>query len=267
MEIIPVIDVARGVAVHAQGGVREAYAPVRSAIAPDHPGDPLALVRAYRDVLGATACYVADLDALQGGPIQRGLIRELAGFQTGFTGELLVDAAASGPDGALEVLSCGASDAVIGMETLRSFADLRVIVEVAGPNRVIFGLDLRLGAPVVNPRLDDLTGAHADAVSLAEQAVNSGVTSVLVLDLARIGSGVGVDLGLVDLLRRRHPQIRLLAGGGVLTRKDLERMEDAGCDGALVASAIHAGRIGSEDVRALRHSRPAAAQSPANASR
>ena len=49
MEIIPVIDVVRGVAVHAQGGVRATYAPVRSAIAPDQPGDPMALVRAYRE--------------------------------------------------------------------------------------------------------------------------------------------------------------------------------------------------------------------------
>jgi phosphoribosylformimino-5-aminoimidazole carboxamide ribotide isomerase len=267
MEIIPVIDVVRGVAVHAQGGVRATYAPVRSAIAPDQPGDPMALVRAYRDVLGASACYVADLDALQGGPVQRGLIRELAGFQTGFSGELLVDAAASGPDGALEVLSCGASDAIIGMETLRAFADLRAIVTVAGPNRVFFGLDLRLGAPVINPLLDDVGGAHADAASLAAEAVDCGVGGILVLDLARIGTGVGVDLGLVDLLRRRHPHIRLLAGGGVLTRKDLERMEDAGCDGALVASAIHAGRIGAADVAALRHGRPGAAQSGASASR
>ncbi len=253
--------------MHAQGGDRSAYPPVNSALVPEHPGDPLALARAYRDVLGAVACYVADLDALQGGPVQRGLIRELAGFQTGFAGELLVDAAASGPDGALEVLSCGASDAIIGMETLRSFADLRAIVDVAGANRVIFGLDLKLGAPMINPLLDDALGAHADPTSLAAQAVDSGVGAILVLDLARVGSGVGVDLGLVDLLRRQHPHVRLLAGGGVLTRRDLERMEDAGCDGALVASAIHAGRIGTDDVAALRHGRVGADQSPASASR
>ena len=205
--------------------------------------------------------------SLQGGPVQRGLICELAGFQTGFSGELLVDAAASGADGALEILSCGASDAVVGMETLRSFGDLKDIIRVAGVNRVVFGLDLRLGAPVISPLLDDAAGAHPDALGLADQAVESGVGSILVLDLARIGSGCGVDLGLVDALRRRHPHVRLLAGGGVLTRKDLERMEEAGCDGALVASAIHAGRIGAEDVAALRHGRPAAGQSPASASR
>jgi uncharacterized protein related to proFAR isomerase len=61
--------------------------------------------------------------------------------------------------------------------------------------------------------------------------------------------------------------MRLFAGGGVLTRKDLERMEDAGCDGALVASAIHAGRINAEDVAALRHAGAGAAQSETSDSR
>jgi phosphoribosylformimino-5-aminoimidazole carboxamide ribotide isomerase len=253
MEIIPVLDVTLSVAVHAQGRVRADYAPVKSVLAPDQPGDPLALARAYRDVLGAQVCYVADLDAIQGGPIQRGLIRDLAEFQTGFAGELMVDAAAGDPDGALEVLSAGASDAVVGLETLRSFGDLAGVVEIVGANRVVFSLDLQLGSPVLHPLMEDAAGATPDAMSLAAQAAAAGVGAILVLDLGRVGSGTGVDLGLLEALRRRHPAVRLFAGGGVLTRKDLERMEEAGCDGALVASAIHAGRITAEDVAALRH--------------
>jgi HisA/HisF family protein len=253
MEIIPVLDVTLGVAVHAQGRVRADYAPVKSVLAPDQPGDPLALARAYRDVLGAQACYVADLDAIQGGPIQRGLIRDLAEFQTGFAGELMVDAAAGDPDGALEVLSAGASDAVVGLETLRSFRDLAAMVEIVGATRVVFSLDLQLGSPVLHPLMEDAAGATPDAMSLAAQAAAAGVGAILVLDLGRVGTGTGVDLGLLEALRRRHPAVRLFAGGGVITRKDLERMEEAGCDGALVASAIHAGRITAEDVAALRH--------------
>lgn len=253
MEIIPVLDVTQGVAVHAQGRVRADYAPVKSVLAPDAPGDPLALARAYRDILGAQACYVADLDAILGGPIQRGLIRDLAEFQTGFTGELLVDAAAGDPDGALEVLSAGASDAVVGLETLRSFTDLAAVVDVVGSSGVVFSLDLQLGSPILHPLMEDAAGAAPDALSLGAQAADAGVGSILVLDLGRVGTGTGVDLGLLEALRRRHPAIRLFAGGGVLTRKDLERMEEAGCDGALVASAIHAGRITAEDVAALRH--------------
>ena len=253
MEIVPVLDVTQGVAVHAKGRVRADFAPVQSVLAPSEPGDPLALARAYRDVLGAQACYVADLDAILGGPVQRGLIRDLSEFQTGFTGELLVDAAASDSDGALEVLSAGASDAVVGMETLRSFATLADIVTTVGANRVVFSLDLQLGTPILHPLMDDAAGAVPDPLTLAAQAADAGVTSIVVLDLGRVGTGTGVDLGLLENLRRRHPAARLFAGGGILTRKDLERMEDAGCDAALVASAIHAGRITAEDVAALRH--------------
>jgi len=267
MELVPVLDVTQGVAVHAQGRARSHFAPVKSVLAPDEPGDPLVLARAYRDILGAQACYVADLDAILGGPVQRGLIRDLAEFRTGFPGELMVDAAASDSDGALEVLSAGASDAVVGLETLRSFAALADIVETVGANRVVFSLDLQLGTPILHPLMEDAAGAVPDPLTLAGQAADAGVTSILVLDLGRVGTGVGVDLGLVENLRRRHPAARLLAGGGVLTRKDLERMEDAGCDGALVASAVHAGRITAEDVAALRHAAAGAGQSGTSDSR
>jgi phosphoribosylformimino-5-aminoimidazole carboxamide ribotide isomerase len=86
---------------------------------------------------------------------------------------------------------------------------------------------------------------------VAEQAANAGVTTILLLDLGRVGTGVGVDLGLIESLRNRLAGIRLLAGGGVLTRRDLERMRDAGCDGALVASAIHNGRLSVGDLAAV----------------
>jgi phosphoribosylformimino-5-aminoimidazole carboxamide ribotide isomerase len=75
-----------------------------------------------------------------------------------------------------------------------------------------------------------------------------------VLDIGRVGTGCGVDLGLLEALRRRFPRLRLLAGGGVLTRRDLDRVRDTGCDGVLVASAIHTGRIGAADVAALAQS-------------
>jgi phosphoribosylformimino-5-aminoimidazole carboxamide ribotide isomerase len=90
-----------------------------------------------------------------------------------------------------------------------------------------------------------------DAASLAAHAVDAGVRSLLVLDLGRVGTGGGVDLGLLEGLRRNFTFVRLLAGGGVRARRDLDLMRDAGCDGALVASAFHDGRIGAADVAAL----------------
>jgi phosphoribosylformimino-5-aminoimidazole carboxamide ribotide isomerase len=251
MQIIPVLDIAGGTAVHAQAGDRTRYAPLESELVPGRTGDALAVLRAFHSLLGIHACYVADLDAIQGGAVQRALIRELSQFHTGFAGALLVDAGTHLPEGALEVLSCGASQVVVGLETLQAFSDLRNIVEVVGRSRVVFSLDLRLGMPILHPEMHDLTGAAPEAVGIAQQAADAGVESLLVLDLGRVGTGVGVDLGLIETLRRRLPGIRLLAGGGVLTRRDLERMRDAGCDGALVASAIHSGRLSVGDLAAV----------------
>lgn len=248
MQIIPVLDLAGGVAVYAQAGDRIHYAPLKSDLVPDRVGDPFALLRAFHTTLGVHECYVADLDAIQGGAIQRTLLRQLAEFHTGFAGALLVDAGTNSPSGALEVLSCGASEVVVGLETLRAFTDLVAILEVVGPSRVVFSLDLRLGNPVLHPAMQDAIGSGPDALSLAGQAAAAGAETLLLLDLGRIGTGCGVDLGLIEALRHRFPDIRLLAGGGVLTRLDLERMRDAGCDGALIASAIHTSRVTADDL-------------------
>jgi phosphoribosylformimino-5-aminoimidazole carboxamide ribotide isomerase len=251
MQVIPVLDIAGGIAVHAQAGDRARYAPLESGLVPGRVGDPAALLHAFHAELGIHECYVADLDAIQGGAVQRTLIRELAEFHTGFSGALLVDAGTHSPGGALEVLSCGASEVVVGLETLHAFADLSAILNLVGRSRVVFSLDLRLGTPILHSSMQDAKGAGPEAVTLAEQAEAAGVRTLLLLDLGRIGTGCGVDLGLLESLRRRLPGIRLLAGGGVLTRRDLERMRDVGCDGALIASAIHSGRLTAADLAAV----------------
>jgi phosphoribosylformimino-5-aminoimidazole carboxamide ribotide isomerase len=261
MDIIPVLDLAAGAAVLARAGERARYEPVTSVLAPGAMGEPIALLRGFREILGARSCYVADLDAIQGGAVQRSILTQLAELAIGSAGPLLVDAGTHELSGALEVLSCGASEVVVGLETLRSFADLAEIVNEVGTSRVDFSLDLRLGRPILHPELHD-SGVSPDPIDLTARALETGVRSVLVVDIGRVGTGCGVDLGVVEALRRQFPSVRLLAGGGVLARRDLERMRSAGCDAALVASAIHRGAITSADVAALANP-PRGPQSPA----
>jgi HisA/HisF family protein len=263
MQLIPVLDLAHGVAVQARGGDRARYGPAESALTPGVAGDPLALIQAYRDDLRARECYVADLDAIQGGDLQRGPLRDLA--RAGAPCALLVDAGISDAGAALEVLALGADRVIVGLETLRTFDDLASIVVAAAPERVVFSLDLRHGRPMLHPAIRDAGGAEPGAVSLAGRAVAAGVKTLLLLDVGRVGTGGGLDLGLVEALRRAFPSVRLLAGGGVGGRRDLDRIRDAGCDGALVATAIHTGRIGAADALAL--AAPPSAQSSASTSR
>ncbi len=271
--MIPVLDLKAGRAVLASRGMREAYGPVRSVLVPqDPPGDPLALARAYRDRLGCDEWYVADLDAIIGGAPQRAALRGLAGLG----GRLLVDAGVSTAVRARETLADGGRTArvVAGLETLPSFAALADVAHAVGGERLVFSLDLREGRPVAPAvggerlvfSLDLREGrpvapagaAHHGALpplELVGSAVEAGAAAILVLDLARIGSGRGVDLDLVAAIRRAHSRIELLAGGGIASRGDVERLADAGCDAVLVATALHDGRLGREDIEAVRGGR------------
>ncbi len=227
----------------ARGGRREAYAPVRSQLVDGGAAsDPVVLARAYRDVLGCDEWYVADLDALAGGAVQRALVRALAGLR----GRLLVDAAVSSPERARELIADGATRVVVGLESLPSLDALGRIARAVGLERTAFSLDLRDGAPLAEARLS------GRPLELARAAVTAGAGAIIVLDLARVGSGRGVDSGLLEALRRAHPHVELLAGGGIGTVRDLERLADAGLDGALVATALHDGRIRRGDVAAVR---------------
>ena len=227
----------------ARGGRREAYAPVRSQLVDGGAAsDPVVLARAYRDVLGCDEWYVADLDALAGGAVQRALVRALAGLR----GRLLVDAAVSSPERARELIADGATRVVVGLESLPSLDALGRIARAVGLERTAFSLDLRDGAPLAEARLS------GTPLELARAAVTAGAGAIIVLDLARVGSGRGVDSGLLEALRRAHPHVELLAGGGIGTVRDLERLADAGLDGALVATALHDGTIRRGDVAAVR---------------
>jgi phosphoribosylformimino-5-aminoimidazole carboxamide ribotide isomerase len=69
------------------------------------------------------------------------------------------------------------------------------------------------------------------------------VETVLVLDLAAVGSGTGPH-NLDTIAALKHlVGVRVLAGGGVRGAEDLRVLAEAGCDGVLVGTALHDGRI------------------------
>lgn len=247
MRVIPVLDLKDARAVHARGGTRRQYEPVHSRLAAP-PGDAVALARAYGDVLSLDHLYVADLDAILGGEPQRSLVRSIAALGS----RLLLDAGITTPAAARQAIEDGATAAVIGLETLPSFAVLSSIAGAVGSERVIFSLDLRDGEPVGRSG-----GPHLEPpLTIVRRAIDAGASSVIVLDLGRVGTGRGADLPLVGDIRRAFPGVELMAGGGVRGLGDLEQLADAGCDGALIASALHHGHLGPSELAALQHRPP-----------
>jgi phosphoribosylformimino-5-aminoimidazole carboxamide ribotide isomerase len=248
MRVIGVVDLRGGRAVHARGGIRERYVPVRAVAGVPVDGNPLALGQAYVERLGITEIYVADLDAIERRPAQDASIEVLSALGAA----IWLDAGVTSPEGARHALAVGATHVVIGLETLASYGALREICAAGGPP-IAFSLDLRHGEPIaVSP---GITAGEPPPIAAA-RAVDAGAGSVIVIDLARVGTGAGPDLATIAAVRRAVPATTLLAGGGVRGMDDLARLADAGCDGVLVASALQvepgAGGLGAADVAACR---------------
>ena len=62
MKIVPVLDLKGGIVVHARGGQRAKYAPLRSPLV--EGCEPVPVARALCGVCRTSDLYVADLDAL-----------------------------------------------------------------------------------------------------------------------------------------------------------------------------------------------------------
>ncbi len=233
MQVIPVLDLKGGKAVHAVRGERERYAPVEGVLGSGH--DPVALARAFRDRLGLQTCYVADLDAIAGRQGNTDLLRALVGL--GLT--LWVDAGVSRPEQAQALARLGVEMVIVGTETLPSADHLRQLAADFPPDRLVLSVDRKGGALLAPP--DIKTPQHVMAL-----AAELGIRRVILLDLAHVGAAAGPPLDLLTSLRPLFPDLAFYVGGGVRHRADLDALAQAGAAGALVATALHRGTLFSD---------------------
>ncbi len=237
MNVVPVIDLKAGRVVHARGGERQAYRPVRSLLADGSA--PLTVVRGLLALHPFTELYVADLDAIEGqGGHDGGHDAVLEELRRDFPAlGLWVDKGLAGEAACRDWLTRGLGDLVLGSE---SQGDAKLLGRLGdGPDagRVILSLDFRGGRFLGPPALID------DA--------RPWPSRVIAMSLARVGGGLGPDFERLRALRARAPGRRIFAAGGLRGVDDLARLGELGVSGVLAASALHDGRITGPQLQAL----------------
>lgn len=229
MDVIPVIDVRHGVAVHARQGQRAEYRPLETRLAAQG-SDPLAVARGFLSLFPFQTIYVADLDGIEGRGRNAELPRQLAAALRGVT--FWVDDGGSAHGG----LSTAGAMPVIGSESLSGADDLQRMRNEP-PDGFVLSLDFR-GENFLGPQ------------ALLEEAA-LWPDRVIVMTLARVGAGAGPDLQTLSGIIARADARRVYAAGGVRNLTDLEALRAAGAAGALVATALHAGTITAGDLEKI----------------
>jgi phosphoribosylformimino-5-aminoimidazole carboxamide ribotide isomerase len=227
VRILPVLDLKGGIVVHARRGQRADYEPLRSPLVDGC--EPREVARALCAAAQTSTLYVADLDALAGGPVDLATLTALFDIA-----DLWVDAGATTAERAEALIRAGAARNIVGTESLGPDAERAA----ASPTPAL-SIDLRDGRLI--SRDPELAGRGPAAV--APLASELGVRDLLVIDLARVGSSSGPPLRAVAELAAALPGLDIYAGGGVRDDDDLRALESAGATGALVATALHEGRV------------------------
>ena len=248
MKIIPVIDVLGGKAVHARGGNRSQYQALMSVVTP-LANDPEELAGAYLTKLGLEIVYLADLDSILENQPDVGLYERIV--KRGL--KLWVDAGTQTAERAISLREAGVDRLILGLESLEGPENLCQIVRDSrtSADQFMVSLDCRDGKllfPETNHWPESTT-----MLDVVKVAYHIGVKSFIMLDLGRVGTGLGTTGG--DELAKivaEIPGLEIWLGGGVSGVKDLQEIASLPVKGVLVGTAIHDGRIGIHEINMFR---------------
>lgn len=237
MLVIPVVDIKDGCAVRAVGGVRANYRPIETPLSPGS-SDPvdvaaglLALFGRARTAAGQLSLYVAELDGIEGRGRNTAVVERLACSFPDV--RLLVDDGSQGVADLRHYRNLMNVVPVIGSETLSDAAALEKIGVALGRSFAL-SLDWRGDEPI-GPRQ-----VFTEATLWPQ--------TVIVMTLARVGLRSGPDFARVADVKRLAGTREVLAAGGVRDFEDLANLREIGAGGALMATALHDGSLGADEL-------------------
>jgi len=202
-----------------------------------YEGDPAEVARRFA-AEGADGIHVVDLDAAFGQGENREKIFEIV---DAVSIPVQVGGGLRGGEVIRDFLERGVGRAVIGTLAFQDRSAFSSLLRELSPARFVVALDCREGRPTVRGWTED-AGA-GDAATVARELGESGVTALLVTDVACDGAMTGPNLDLLASVRAAFPG-EILASGGLRGEEDLAPVDAAlagGARGAILGRALHAG--------------------------
>jgi phosphoribosylformimino-5-aminoimidazole carboxamide ribotide isomerase len=231
LHLVPVLDLKDGQVVHAREGRREEYRAVKSGLCSG--AEPERVIEGLLRLHPFGCLYVADLDAIQRRGHHRRILAQIRARYPAL--ELWVDAGIGDEATLVAWMESDLGRPVIGSESLAEAA----FMDIARQRSLVL-------PPVLS--LDFAGDAFRGPGALLEDPARYWPERVLAMNLRRVGSGTGPDLTLIVALSRQAPGSRVYAAGGIRSAADLDASAAAGAAGALLATALHDGSIGSAEL-------------------
>ncbi|WP_332449693.1 1-(5-phosphoribosyl)-5-[(5-phosphoribosylamino)methylideneamino]imidazole-4-carboxamide isomerase [Methanoculleus sp.] len=236
MEIYPAVDILDGRCVQLVQGRPEAATVY---------GEPAAWARRWLD-LGADGLHIVNLDgafgrAQKNADLIRAFIEETSAFVELGGGIRSVEDAAGW-------LDLGVGRVILSTLAVREPETIRLLADEFGSERVMPGIDAR-GGEVMIEGWERPAGSY---LTWAERFEDLGAGSLLYTNVDVEGLQQGIALGPVtDLLARAR--VPVVVSGGISSVRDVFALREAGAAGAVLGSALYAGKVQLPEVLEAAH--------------
>ncbi len=227
MEIIPAIDIKNGHCVRLlQGNFTQETI---------YDDNPLGVARRWVEQ-GAGRLHVVDLDGARSGrPVHLDIIAKIA---QGVSIPVQVGGGIRSANDVAMLLKAGVTRVILGTAAVRDPVLIAELVERYG-DAVIIGVDARNGLVATEGWLET---AAVQATELVLQMSKLGVRRIIYTDISRDGTLSEPNYSATAaLIQPDGPAI--IASGGVAHVNQLQRLEQLGCEAAIVGRALYTGDV------------------------
>ena len=234
MTIIPAIDIIDGKCVRLTKGD---YA--RQIV---YNEDPLEVARQF-EAAGIERLHIVDLDGAKAGKIiNLNILEKISGATNlviDFGGGVKTIADVS------NIINAGAAMVTIGSLAVKHPELLEEWLMEFGAQRFMIGADVLDGKIKISGWLED---GGIDIFAFIGQVLSLGVVNIFCTDISKDGVMEGPSIGLYKQIIQEHPEVNLVASGGVSNINDVMMLKEIGCTGVIIGKAIYEGKVSLKDL-------------------
>ena len=229
MIIIPAIDIINGKCVRLTKGD---YA--QQII---YNGNPVEVAKQFEGA-GIKRLHIVDLDGAKAGSIINLKVLENIAAATG----LVIDfgGGVKTITDVSDIFNAGAAIVTIGSLAVKHPEILEEWLMEFGTAKFLIGADVLDGKIKISGWLED---GGINIFDFIGKMLSLGVTNIFCTDISKDGVMEGPSADLYKKIMEEHPEVNLIASGGVSNINDVILLQEIGCIGAIIGKAIYEGKV------------------------
>jgi len=118
-------------------------------------------------------------------------------------------------------------------------------LQIYGSEKIILGADVKNGNIATNGWKKE---SDTELFNFLEVYIKGGIEYVICTDISKDGLLQGSAVDLYEKIKNKFPNIKLIASGGVVNIKELEKLKELNVYGAIIGKAIYEGNISLTDL-------------------